>query len=311
MNRCSTTCFYKLVLPLLLFFSFADSSAEKVDLVIYSYNRPLQLYALLESLETYVEGMGQVSIICKAGNSEYKDAYKCVEQDFEFADFFLQDNCLNGEDFKPLVKYCAFDSPNKYVSFLVDDIIITDYIDLSYCVQMLKKTKAYGFYLRLGENTTYSFMGKRETPVPPHTHVESDVYMWQFRDGIRHHWNYPNANDMVIYKKSDIQRDLLSLEFTNTYYEGHWHGKRDSNKYGLFFEHSKMVNISINLVINEKNWGQFTPEWKEKMSKYSPEKLLEIFNQKLKIDIRPFYKINNRAPHIEQEFSFVERLPRY
>ena len=150
-------------------------------------------------------------------------------------------------------------------------------------------------------------MGKRDTPVPPHTHVQGNVYMWKFKDGIRHHWNYPNSNDFVVYKKSDIKNDLMSLNFTNTYYEGHWHEKKDSNKYGLFFDHSKMVNVSVNLVIDEKNWTQFTQEWKEKMSSYSPEKLLEIFNQGLKIDIGQFYKINNRAPHMESEFVFIEK----
>jgi len=223
-----------------------------VDLVIYSYNRPLQVYALLESIETFVQGTGQISIICKATTTDYEAAYKIVEQNFPFAQFFMQNNSLDGKDFKPLVKQCAFDTPNDYVSFIVDDVIVTDNIDLCYCVKMLKKTKAYGFYLRNGKNTTYSFMGKRETPVPPHKIVEKDLYIWKFRDGIRHHWNYPNSNDMVVYKKSDIEDSLMSLKFNSTIYEGPWSCKTDPNKYGLFFDHSKMVNVSMNLVIDKK-----------------------------------------------------------
>ena len=306
---------YFLTLLVLICSIFATTKAlhqtpcEKnlVDLVIYSYNRPLQLYALLESLEKYVMGAGEVSVIYKAGNDNYSKAYKQLSLDFPAIIFFEQNNALEGDDFKPLVIHCAFESPHKYVSFLVDDIIITDKIDLEYCVQMLKNTGAYGFYLRLGKNIAYSDMAKIALPLPSYTIVEDGVNMWRFRDGIEHYWSYANINDMTVYKKSDIRNDLLSISFKTTFYEAAWHAKSDPNKFGLFFDHSKMVNISINLVIDKKNWGQFSQEWRQKMGEYTPEKLLEKFNAGLKVDISQFYKIENRAPHIESEFRFIKR----
>ena len=63
----------------------------------------------------------------------------------------------------------------------------------------------------------------------------------------------------------------------------------------------------MNLVISQKNWGQFSQQWAEKREEYTPEKLLLKFNQGFKIDIKKFYKINNNGPHIESEFEFIPR----
>ena len=63
----------------------------------------------------------------------------------------------------------------------------------------------------------------------------------------------------------------------------------------------------MNLVIDQKNWKQFTKEWAEVRKEYTPEKLLEKFNQGFKIDIREFYQINNNGPHIEHQFTFIKR----
>jgi len=46
----------------LLFFTLPLRASEKVDLVIFSFDRPLQLYALLESCEEYMKGLGDVHV---------------------------------------------------------------------------------------------------------------------------------------------------------------------------------------------------------------------------------------------------------
>ena len=299
---------YRLILPLLVFFAFTYSSAEKVDLVIYSCNRPLQVYALLESIDEFVIGAGEISIIYRADNNAFTLGYKKVEKDFPNMTFFKQ-GPNPYTDFKSFVMHCAFETPNDYVCFLVDDIVIKDYVDLTDCTYWLEQTDAYGFYLRLGKNVTENYTAKRKTPMPPNTKVAENVYMWKFSDANGPSWDFPNTNDMTIYKKTDIKKDLESItEFQSTNYERSWSRKADHSKYGLCYEQSKMVNISANLVqdVDGYMW-QFTPAWRKKMHLYSTKQLLEKFNQGLKIDIRPFYKMNNKAPHIEHEFTFVER----
>ena len=41
------------------------------DLVIFSYNRPLQLYALLESITNYVTGLDKIMVIYRSSDARY------------------------------------------------------------------------------------------------------------------------------------------------------------------------------------------------------------------------------------------------
>ena len=298
----------RLILSLLLFFSFTHSSTKKVDLVIYSYNRPIQLYALLESIDKFVTGTGEISIIYRADNRAFALGYEEVKEDFSHMTFFKQGPNPYA-DFKSFVMKSAFETPNNYVCFAVDDIIMKDYVNLTDCIYWLEQTGTYGFYLRLGKNITENYTGKKKTPVPPNTKIAKNIYMWKFSDGNRPSWDFPNTCDMTIYKKSDIKKDLESINnFQTTAYETEWAKIADHSKYGLCYKQSKIVNISINLVQEVKPmWRQFTQTWKGKMLCYSPKELLKKFNSGFKIDIRPFYKAYNRAPHIERELSFVKR----
>ncbi|MBS0637365.1 MAG: hypothetical protein JSS12_07625, partial [Verrucomicrobia bacterium] len=46
-------------------------SKKQVDLVVFSFDRPMQLYAFLESLETYVSNPHQIHVI-----------YRCTDKQF-------------------------------------------------------------------------------------------------------------------------------------------------------------------------------------------------------------------------------------
>ena len=48
---------------LLIGFIFMNLIQAQVDLIIFSYDRPMQLYALLESIETYVRGLENINTI--------------------------------------------------------------------------------------------------------------------------------------------------------------------------------------------------------------------------------------------------------
>lgn len=268
-----------------------------VDFVIYTFDRPMQVYALLESAEKYLQGLGEAFVICRASSKKLYEAYKKVESRFHWAKFLYQGNKPH-QDFKPLMIKAAFQSPNKYLMFGVDDIIIKDFIDLHFCTQKLEETGAYGFYLRLGKNINRCYSEKKITPVPPHTKICDDVYAWTFKDGAGD-WRYPNSNDMTVYRKNDIKGDLESLKITSTAYEGPWASKAIFNKKGLFFTESKIVNIPLNIVNEEYRKNRH-------MHSFDALELLEMFNNGLKIDISRFYQIKNQSPHEEIDITFIK-----
>src|SRR5579872_7038262 len=80
------------------------------DILIYSKDRPMQLYALLESIEQRVCGSGKITVIYHTSRSEYEDGYHIVKNDFPCAAFVKQ-GAKPAKDFMPLTVKAIFESP--------------------------------------------------------------------------------------------------------------------------------------------------------------------------------------------------------
>ncbi len=274
---------------------------DKTDLVIFSYNRPMQLYALLESLDAYVIGAATVHVVYRSDNGRFNAAYSQVNSAFPAVQFHQQ-GFNPHQDFKPMTEALLLNSDSNYVLFAVDDIIVTDCIDLSECIKALQKTNAYGFYLRLGTNLTDCYMLSCKQPLPPLTPIADGVCSWTLGEG-KYDWGYPNTVDLTLYKKSDIVPTICALSYSApNSLEGSWANKARSvlGKKGLCFVRSKMVNIPMNLTQQEFDTNR-------NMHGMSPEELLVLFEQGLKIDIAPLHKICNKSAHMEYMFTFINR----
>lgn len=276
---------------------------QKVDLIVFSYNRPMQLWALLEGIDKYINGLGARYVICRA-DAEFKNAYKDVEDRYKNFNFLYQGN--NPKlDFKPYLLKAFKSEANKYIMFAVDDIIVKDYIDLNKCINCLEKYKAYAFFLRLGKNIDYCFMTKTNTPVPSFINVEEGVNLYKFSSGSCD-WRYPNNNDMTIYRKIDIVSFFKNANYSSTGYEGLWSIKANLNQLGLFFDKSKILNLSINLVGDVPNLRQFTNEELKIVKKYSSKELLKLFYESKRIDISYLGLYENKSPHVCIDPFFVD-----
>jgi len=290
-----------IICTLLLTISFPVVSNNKVDLVIFSYDRPLQLYALLESTERFVSGLDTIHVIYRISAPEYEAAYDQVRQAFPTVFMNRQGNNPHS-DFKSLTLEAVFISPNNYVIFAVDDIIVTGPIDLAVCTAALETHNAYGFYFRLGRNTTRCYTLNVHQGVPPLEDIEPNIQAWWFNDG-HADWSYPNTLDFVMYRKCDIEHNFMSLNYENpNTLELHWSYTAKNGpvceRRGLCYEHSKIVNIPLNRVgwVNSKN-----------MNFASASQFLKMFNDGLKIDINPLFEINNTAAHMEYCPTFIPR----
>lgn len=271
---------------------------KKADLIVFSFDRPLQLYSALESIRKYISNTGDINIVYRVSDDNFLKAYDKVKEDFSGFNFYKQNR---REDFKDLlINLVFFRSFNDYILFTADDVIVKDYIDLSSCITYLIQANAYGFYLRLGMNINECYMLKMETKMPEYTFVAEDVYSIIFNKG-KGDWTYPNSVDMTIYKKDDIKNDILKVDFFDpNSLEYFWNNQSDFNKKGLFFKESKIINIPLNLVNQSyiKN---------RSMNLFSTKELLDIFNNGFKIDIDKFYKIKNNAPHVEVKLDFIPK----
>ncbi len=275
------------------------SDKQKARLIVYSKDRPLQLYAFLESCYAHVTGAYEVVVIYATSNSSYGRAYDVLKAHFPQAIFHHQ---RTAADLKALTLASVYQRAGDYVAFAVDDIIIKDAIDLDAALMLLELTGAHGFYLRLGKNIThcYSVLPRGAyTGTPPLLKITPTVYAWQFMAG-RGEWRQICTLDMTLYRKRDIRGALESLRYhTPNELEATWEQFSNFSLIGLCPVTSQIVNIPLNLVQTySKN---------RNMALYTPVELLSKFNAGLKMDIRPLFKINNSAPHMEHNPRFIKR----
>jgi len=277
--------------------SFAAQAAPLVDLIIFSYNRPLQLYALLESVSEHVSGLRCVTVIYRADGA-YQDGYDDLKNIFVDVDFVMQKN--PPADFKELTVE-AVRGAGDYLMFAVDDQVVKDNVDVSYCAQLIEEHNAYGFFLRLGDHVDYCYSMRGAQGIPPLEQVAPFVYRWQFCTG-KHDWNYPHTVDATIYRTRDVLPFIEQLSYSgpNTL-EGYWAGSGSGvgHHYGLCFANTKTVNLPLNRVQNVyKNRA---------MEDYEASELLAVFVAGLKMDSAPLANIANRSAHMEYHPTFITR----
>lgn len=280
---------------------YKNLEQSQIDIIIYSKDRPLQLYALLESLIHSTKNYSSIQVIYHARAEEYGRAYRKLARDFPQVTFIAQSQENPQQDFKNLTIAALNNGKSEYIVFAVDDIIVKDAINFTDAIKHLEHTKAYALFLRLGENTHICYPINQEQGVPPLIKFSDGLRAWTFEQGAWD-WNYPNNVDMTIYRKKDIMPTIQSVPYKNpNSFEGSWacHARPYLKKIGLCYSLSKIINVPLNVVQHEYH--------NRNMHAYSVEKLLSIFNEGYKIDIAPLWQIKNPSAHTEINFTFVPR----
>lgn len=124
---------------------------DEADLLVFSYDRPLQLYAFLETVDKNVKGINELHVLYKTSDDRFDRGYDIVKNDFPNVIFHSQSREQSG-DFQNYVISITEGSPSKYISYAVDDIIVTKPFDLTQCIEGLKNHHAYVFINRAGLN---------------------------------------------------------------------------------------------------------------------------------------------------------------
>src|ERR1700731_2933355 len=94
---------YSFLFIILVIHTFCFSENNQTDLIIFSYNRPLQLYALLESIEMYVKGINKTYIIYRTDNENFEYTYHKVFSQFSFVSPLKQTFNMTHNNFYELI----------------------------------------------------------------------------------------------------------------------------------------------------------------------------------------------------------------
>ncbi len=278
-------------------FPQSSPSFQTTDMLIFSYDRPLQLYALLESIRHYISGLSQLSVIYRASDERYASAYEELQAHFPSIHWMRQ-SANPHKDFKPLVLQALKGFSSPYVLFAVDDIVVKDFVDLSHCIDAMEKTGAYGFYLRLGAHVKHCYMIDQPQAIPPHLSFGEGMFAWDFASA-QHDWAFAHTLDMTVYRKADVQSAFQRLNYKHpNRLEQSWAQNQPQQAIGLCFEHSKIVNLPLNMVnLSDCRHSHFM----------TTEELLVKWNEGLKMSIDPLFRIENPSPHIDYTPEFVSR----
>jgi len=271
---------------------------RKASMIIFSYDRPAQLAALLESIQTHITNLNDIYIIYRA-SQDYEQAYtECFNSFKDLQLTLMKQGPKPNEDFKPLVMQALASCKEEYMLFTVDDLLITDKINLSECINFIIKYQAYAFFLRLGENITESFMIGIQNPMPLESLLLDDkVYFWKFEKGYGE-WAYPHSVDGNIYPTRFVIESLQEFDFVspNTL-EGAWADpgriRPYLKEYGLCYRESKLINIPFNAVKND--WPLYYPV----ASIPTIEHCLQKFIEGYRVDINPYFRLKNKSPHVD------------
>lgn len=269
---------------------------ERVDLLVFSYNRPLQLYAFLESSQRFLEGLHRQYVIYRAANDHYEKGYAKVKEAFPNVIYLRQSVENPSNDFGPVVKKILFDrnvSSARYITFAFDDFLIKESVDFREAVNLLKETGAHGFYFCLGNHL-------KDHPEKQKFLIQEGVFGWQFST-MEGEWRVPNSLKMTLYKKEEIEPDFINMKFHSpNNLEALWNEGPNLSRIGLYYGKSKAVSLPLNIAI--ENEGTY-----EEGSKISTKQLLTYFDQGLKIDTSHLEEFENETIDVSLTPEFVLR----
>ncbi|MCB1108815.1 MAG: glycosyltransferase [Chlamydiia bacterium] len=222
----------------------ASSKEEKIDLVVFSYNRPTQLHAFLESLYKLTKNFNDVHVVYRSDNSEYERGYEIVKNTFPEVTWKRQKRAPH--DFKSLTIQSAFEETShaNYIAFASDAITIKDELDFQDAARLLNKTKGYAFLLRLGKEAAANSKTKKHNALPRYMQIEPGAMAWQISQVDRRScWGYVNNLDMTIYRKEEIKPYFMGQSnFTNPdELKVHWQQHCNRKNIVLCYDTSKIA----------------------------------------------------------------------
>ena len=257
-----------------------------IDVVIFSKNRPLQLYSLLESMYalTDADGSANVTVIHKYDES-YSSALNELCFKFEKVKFMAQ------SDFKKDTLMSLFSSLNRFCVFLVDDIVFKRGISFNDITHLLNNNPSIlTFSLRMGLHLNFCYPTSTIQPIPD-GNITSELFVWDWTKS-QGDWNYPVSLDGHVFRKQDILTWSSRITFDNpNQFEDYLQRSfkvDNTSTHCVCSTESVIINIPINRVQNE---------YKNRCEEIDPAKLLDIWNDGKKIDFKMLCNVTNTSAH--------------
>lgn len=270
-----------------------------ITCIIFSKDRALQLYALLESIFSYTHPKFRIAILYTVGDQRHSRAYsQLILESKNFGSKIDWIKEVGG--FKSALMGLLTTINTDKIFFLTDDNIFINHFDFSDC--NLYDCNNYVFSLRHSKNITYSYTGEKKYQPPKFINSTRRNDLFEFRwFEAPCEWSDPWSVDGQIYKTSEIKvlSRISSYHGPNSYEAAL---KRFNfmmrDRVGVCTNHSIVLNMPINLTQNE---------WKNKFSGLSSLEYLIAWGNGKKLDISLLRGHNPSSTHEVHFLPLIDR----
>lgn len=273
---------------------------SKVECIMFSKDRVLQLHALLSSYFEKINFPPKVYILYQTSSAAHQNAYEDLKSLFSDrdAEFIKQSSDQSfREDVIRLLKSLR----SEKVFFLVDDIIFTEDTDIADFAKI--STDEFIPTLRMGMNLMECFPLQKQQPQPQfiqHQLTEPDKIAWQWDQGI-YDWGYPLSLDGHLFSAREITiiTEFIDFRAPNSYESNlqrfNW---LFQHRLGIGYRKSKTVNVACNRVQTENDniCGNIHQDY-----------LLDQWTKGFQMDYRKLYGFVNKGAHQDIPFNMVKR----
>ncbi len=275
------------------------SSKEIVGL-IFSKDRAMQLDCTLRSLFLHCTDADQIAlrVLYTTSSQLHEGQYEKLKREYPQVEFIREASFKND--------LLSALSPFKYVLFLVDDnVFVRDFLITQAVEQFSQLPDALGFSLRLGENTTYCYMLNQPQALPKFSTAGNSVLSYDWSTAPLD-FGYPLEVSSSLYRIGDLLQLLNQIDFKNP------------NTLELLLESNKTLYTSTRsrLLCFDRSVAFCNPlnmvqtMWVNRAGNknvYTPDKLSQMFEEGLRIDVIALSGFTPNACHQEIEFSFVRQ----
>ena len=277
---------------------FNPKYSNNLTCIIFSKDRALQLYALLESMKLRCNTCCKIFIIYKTNFLNHAKSYEDLI--FEIKNFNLDIAWVQEKkSFKDSLLKVLEKVKTKKLFYLTDDDIFINDINLNHVKNFNEKETIFSF--RLSKNICYSYNLNRKTKQPSFRKLNFKNYFefnWFQGDG---EWAYPWSVNGHVFNLSDIKvlSEILDYKSPNSYEAA----LQDFNflantKLGICHEKSFIINLPVNITQNEI---------KNRHGNIKINEYLESWNNKKKLDINILKNYEPQSVHEEHVLRFIDR----
>jgi len=284
--------------------SYDKQIMNEVQVLIISKDRPMQLYALLETFFKYNRDarLPEINVLYKSG-SVYVPGYEILKEKYAGkVNFHLEENFHT--DYKNLIKR------KRFVTFLVDDTIFFNEFKLANgCTTLAEDLSVLSFSYRLGTNTTYSYINNIPFATPSEYNTGKYITKVDWTKEYPYiDFGYPFEISSSMYRSSDVlsMMDLCNagwespntFELTGTTMVRTFHTR--FGKHIATYRKSVAVSIPLNRVQNVHlnrtlNDMQYTSEELQKQFMDGKQLNLDEINEQwstnsVHVELRPAFK---------------------